>query len=83
MRLFGNITAKEMILLSLNQQVFPFLTAIPVMFLGIFASTIQAFIFILLTMVYLSGAVEEAHEEDHGSEHSGDPAHPQPQAAAA
>jgi F0F1-type ATP synthase membrane subunit a len=36
------------------------------MFLALFASTIQAFIFILLTMVYISGAVEESHEEAHG-----------------
>jgi hypothetical protein len=39
------------------------------MFLALFASTIQAFIFILLTMVYISGAVEEGHEEGHGENH--------------
>ena len=63
MRLFGNIFAEELIISSLNQNIFPFLTSIPVMFLGLFASTIQAFIFVLLTMVYISGAVEEGHEE--------------------
>ncbi len=65
MRLFGNIFAEELIIGSLNRHIFPFLTSIPVMFLGLFASTIQAFIFVLLTMVYISGALEGGHEEDH------------------
>jgi len=63
MRLFGNIFAEELIIQSLNKYIFPFLTSVPVMFLGLFASTIQAFIFILLTMVYISGAVEEGDEQ--------------------
>jgi len=65
MRLFGNIFAEELIIGSLNRHIFPFLTSIPVMFLGLFASTIQAFIFVLLTMVYISGAMEGGHEEGH------------------
>jgi F-type H+-transporting ATPase subunit a len=67
-RLFGNIFAEELIIKSLNNIV-PFLASIPVMFLALFASTIQAFIFILLTMVYISGAVEEAHGEHHDAPH--------------
>ncbi len=63
MRLFGNIFAEELIIGSLNQHIFPFLSSIPVMFLALFASTIQAFIFVLLTMVYISGALEGGHEE--------------------
>jgi F-type H+-transporting ATPase subunit a len=62
-RLFGNIFAEELIIGSLNSM-FPFLIALPVMALGLFASTIQAFIFIVLTMVYIGGAVEHAHEEE-------------------
>ena len=54
------------------------------MFLALFASTIQAFIFILLTMVYISGAVEEGHDEGHDAgEHHGDTVNTQTQAAAA
>jgi F-type H+-transporting ATPase subunit a len=70
MRLFGNIFAEELIISSLNQYIFPVLASIPVMFLGLFASTIQAFIFMLLTMVYISGAVEESaeHKEEHAGE---------------
>ncbi len=69
-RLFGNIFAEELIIKSLN-NIWPILNplTIMVMFLALFASTIQAFIFILLTMVYISGAVEEAHGEHHDSAH--------------
>jgi F-type H+-transporting ATPase subunit a len=73
-RLFGNIFAEELIIGSLN-KLFPFLASVPVMFLALFASTIQAFIFILLTMVYISGAVEDAHGEGHGESHKDSPAH--------
>jgi F-type H+-transporting ATPase subunit a len=69
-RLFGNIFAEELIIKSLN-NIWPVLNplTIMVMFLALFASTIQAFIFILLTMVYISGAVEESHGEHHGAAH--------------
>jgi F-type H+-transporting ATPase subunit a len=83
-RLFGNIFAEELIIGSLNQYIFPFLTAVPVMFLALFASTIQAFIFVLLTMVYISGAVEEGeHKEESDAAHHESPMPPQEQAAAA
>jgi F-type H+-transporting ATPase subunit a len=83
MRLFGNIFAEELIIGSLNKYIFPFLTSVPVMFLALFASTIQAFIFVLLTMVYISGAVEEAHDEGHAAPHVEGSVHPQIQKAAA
>ena len=63
-RLFGNIFAEELIITRLN-EIFPFLMTIPVMALAIFASTIQAFIFIVLTMVYIGGAVEHSHDGEH------------------
>lgn len=71
-RLFGNIFAEELIIGSLN-NLFPFIASIPVMFLSLFASTIQAFIFILLTMVYISGAVEDTHGAAHGDAHAESP----------
>jgi F-type H+-transporting ATPase subunit a len=70
-RLFGNIFADDLIIENLN-LIFPFLTSIPVMALALFAATIQAFIFIVLTMVYIGGAVEHAHEEDHSAEEDGE-----------
>lgn len=62
-RLFGNIFAEELIIATLNGM-FPFGISLPVMALAVFASTIQAFIFVVLTMVYLGGALEDAHEEE-------------------
>jgi F-type H+-transporting ATPase subunit a len=82
-RLFGNIFAEELLISSLNNFIFPFLASIPVMFLSLFAGTIQAFIFILLTMVYISGAVEEAHGEAHAEAHHEPPAQAETQTAAA
>jgi F-type H+-transporting ATPase subunit a len=83
LRLFGNIFAEELIINSLNQYIFPFLASIPVMFLALFASTIQAFIFILLSMVYISGAVEDSHEEGRGGKHHEVTTHPQAKVATA
>lgn len=59
-RLFGNMVAKHkiiLILLILSPAVVP--TAI--LALGVLVSVIQAFVFVLLTTLYLAGAVEEAH----------------------
>jgi F-type H+-transporting ATPase subunit a len=82
-RLFGNIFAEELVIGSLNNFLFPFLFSIPVMFLALFLGTIQAFIFILLTMVYLSGAVEEGHDGEHAEAHNEGSAHAETQTAAA
>ena len=73
-RLFGNIFAEELIISSLNKYIFPFFVSSIVMFLALLLSTIQVFIFIMLTMVYISGAVEEGHEE-----HPAEPAKHQPE----
>lgn len=59
-RLFGNMVAKHkiiLILLLLSPAIVP--TAI--LGLGVLVSIIQAFVFVLLTTLYLAGAVEEAH----------------------
>jgi F-type H+-transporting ATPase subunit a len=85
MRLFGNIFAEELTISAINQYIFPFGFSVIVMFLGLFASLIQSFIFMLLTMVYISGAVEESaeHKEEHAGEHHASPTPPQTQMAAA
>jgi len=59
-RLYANMFAGDMVTLVFFSLV-PAL--VPVMFLGlhIFVSALQAYIFALLTMVYLSGAVAEEH----------------------
>ncbi|MFB3853262.1 MAG: F0F1 ATP synthase subunit A [Vicinamibacterales bacterium] len=71
-RLFGNIFGEELVILILFSIV-PFLVPLPMMFLGIITGTLQAFIFVMLTIIYLSGAVavEDEHE---GGHHGAEPA---------
>jgi F-type H+-transporting ATPase subunit a len=85
MRLFGNMMGKEKILAvsillmmacwgdSLLSKLIAFtpgLLRVLIMVLGVFVSFIQAFVFMLLAMVYIGGAVLE-HEE-HGEEREGE-----------
>jgi F-type H+-transporting ATPase subunit a len=60
MRLFGNVTGEE-IVISLLFILVPFLVPLPMYFLACFTGLLQAFVFMLLSMVYISGALEEAH----------------------
>jgi F-type H+-transporting ATPase subunit a len=66
-RLFGNIFGEELVVLILASIV-PFLVPLPMMFLGLLTGTLQAVIFVILTMIYLGGAVATEHgdEEGHG-----------------
>jgi F-type H+-transporting ATPase subunit a len=64
MRLFCNIYAEEM-LIGIMALILPFLLPLPFMALAIFTSIIQAFVFVLLSCVYIAGAV--AHEEEHST----------------
>ncbi|MEE4272693.1 MAG: F0F1 ATP synthase subunit A [Thermoanaerobaculales bacterium] len=59
-RLFGNISG-EHTATAIFFGMFPFILPWPMMCLGIFGAFLQAFIFIMLTMAYLNGAV--GHEE--------------------
>jgi F-type H+-transporting ATPase subunit a len=66
LRLFGNIFGEELVILILFSIV-PFLVPLPMMFLGIITASLQAFIFVLLTTIYLGGAVATEHEHhEHG-----------------
>ncbi|MEK6631021.1 MAG: F0F1 ATP synthase subunit A [Acidobacteriota bacterium] len=69
LRLFGNIFGEELVIVILFSIV-PFLIPLPMMFLGLITATLQAFIFVMLTMIYLGGAVaaEHGHEEAPGHE---------------
>ncbi len=66
LRLFGNIFGEELVIAILF-SIIPFLVPIPMMFMGIITGTLQAFIFLLLTAIYLGGAVATEHDTD--SEH--------------
>jgi F-type H+-transporting ATPase subunit a len=66
LRLFGNIFGEELLILILGSIV-PFIVPVPMMFLGLITGGLQAFIFVLLSIIYLQGAVAVEHEEDaHG-----------------
>jgi len=60
-RLFGNIFGKEKILGILFGLAGLYLVPLPVLFLGILVSFIQAVVFMLLSIVYFTAAMEEAH----------------------
>jgi len=56
-RLFGNIIGEE-IVVSILFLVLPLLVPVPMMIFGIFTGFIQAYIFTILTITYLAGAVK-------------------------
>jgi F-type H+-transporting ATPase subunit a len=59
-RLFGNMTGKHIILIVLAilaPAVVPFF----ILALGVLVSVVQALVFCLLSVLYLAGAIEEAH----------------------
>jgi F-type H+-transporting ATPase subunit a len=64
LRLFGNIFGEELVIVILF-SIIPFLVPLPMMFLGIITGSLQAFIFVLLTTIYLGGAVASDHEHEH------------------
>ena len=66
LRLFGNIFGEELVILILF-TIIPFLVPLPMMLLGLVTGGLQAFIFVLLSIIYLQGAVAVEHHEDaHG-----------------
>jgi len=62
MRLFGNIFAEDLLIITIA-SILPFVLPLPFMALAIFTAVIQAFVFVLLSCVYISGAV--SHEGEH------------------
>jgi F-type H+-transporting ATPase subunit a len=59
-RLFGNIKGED-IVLAVVLLLVPTLVPLPVFVLMIFTSIIQTIVFMLLAMMYISGAMEESH----------------------
>jgi F-type H+-transporting ATPase subunit a len=60
-RLFGNIFGKEYVLAIFFTLAGLYLVPLPILFLGILVSFIQALVFTLLSIIYFAGAMEEAH----------------------
>lgn len=60
-RLFGNIFGKETVLGILFMLAGFYLAPLPILIMGILVSFIQALVFMLLSIIYFVGAMEEAH----------------------
>ena len=63
LRLFGNVFGEEMVVLIIGCIV-PFVAPLPMMVLGVVTGTLQAFIFVMLTIIYLAAAVHTDHEHE-------------------
>lgn len=61
MRLFGNIYGEDMVIIIIASYLLRFVGPVPVMALAIFTSLLQAFIFVMLSTIYLAGAMAEEH----------------------
>jgi F-type H+-transporting ATPase subunit a len=61
LRLFGNIMGEDLVLMILLFLAGMFLAPLPMMFLAVFTSVVQAFVFTLLSMMYFAGSMEHAH----------------------
>ena len=60
LRLFGNINGDHMLVGTISELI-PILASVPFLFLGLFVAFLQAFIFTLLTMVYISMSTAHNH----------------------
>ncbi len=60
LRLFGNMYGHEIVLMIFLALV-PLFLPIPMMLMGVLVALIQTFVFTLLAMIYVAGALEEAH----------------------
>jgi len=60
-RLFGNIFGEELVFSIVVMLAGLYLAPLPLLFLGLLVSFIQALVFMLLAIMYFVGAMEEAH----------------------
>ncbi len=60
MRLFGNIFSEELLILIMF-SILPFFLPLPFMAIAMFTAVIQAFVFVLLSCIYIAGAIAEEH----------------------
>lgn len=60
LRLFGNMYGHEVVLMIFFLLV-PLFLPLPMMLMGVLVAFIQTFVFTLLAMIYIAGALEEAH----------------------
>jgi len=61
LRLFGNVMGEDLVVLILFTLAGVYFAPLPMMFLGLLTGFLQAFIITLLSMIYISDAMHEAH----------------------
>jgi F-type H+-transporting ATPase subunit a len=64
LRLFGNVFGEEMVV-GIIGGIVPFVAPLPFMVLGVVTGSLQAFIFVMLTIIYLAAAVHT--DNDHAA----------------
>ena len=71
LRLFGNVFAGEVLLgvISKISSMASPVTTLPFIFMEFFVGFIQAFVFTMLTIVFLAVATHHEESEEHGSDH--------------
>ncbi len=72
LRLFGNMVGDHMVL-AIFLGLVPFVVPIPVMVLGLIVCVVQTLVFCLLSVVYISLAIEDlkhGHGDDHDEAHA-------------
>lgn len=74
LRLFGNIFAGE-VLITVISGLVSFVVPLPFMALELIVGVVQATVFTLLTLVYLTVATTPPHGEEHDEKHAKEPAH--------
>ena len=75
LRLFGNIFGEEMII-AIIALLAPWLFPLPIMALALITGLLQAFVFVMLSVIYLQGAVAVEHDEEDDHGHAGHQHHP-------
>jgi len=60
LRLFGNMNGHELVLMIFFGLA-PCLVPLPMLLMGVLVSFIQAFVFMLLSMIYIQGSLDHAH----------------------
>ncbi len=60
LRLFGNIFGEDLVILSIA-SLLAYIAPLPMMAFAIFTSFLQAYIFVMLSLIYLAGAMASEH----------------------
>lgn len=83
-RLFANMFADEQVFIQIT-NLFPpltqFLVPLGLTLLGLFVAVVQAFVFTLLSLIYIGEVSHAPHDEHHDEEHHAAEVHAEPAAA--